>query len=70
MRIGVFTALLSQLPLDDVIRKLRSLGVKTLELGTGNYPGDPHCKLGMLTGTVALREFKKSWRTTGSPSAR
>jgi sugar phosphate isomerase/epimerase len=33
MRLGVFTALLSQLPLDDVIRKLRSLGVKTIDRG-------------------------------------
>jgi sugar phosphate isomerase/epimerase len=59
MRIGVFTALLSQLPLSDVVRKLISLGLKTVELGTGNYPGDPHCKLGMLTGVAALKEFKK-----------
>ena len=65
MKLGVFTALLSQLPLDDVIRKLRTLGVKTVELGTGNYPGDPHCKLGMLTGTVALREFKKKLEDNG-----
>ena len=65
MRLGVFTALLSQLPLDDVIRKLRSLGVKTVELGTGNYPGDPHCKLGMLTGTAALKEFKKKLDDNG-----
>jgi sugar phosphate isomerase/epimerase len=59
MRLGVFTALLSQLPLDDVLRKLRPLGVRTVELGTGNYPGDPHCKLAMLEGTEALKEFKK-----------
>ena len=65
MRLGVFTALLSQLPLDHVIRKLRSLGVKTVELGTGNYPGDPHCKLAMLTGTAALKEFKKKLDDNG-----
>ena len=45
MRVGVFTALLSQLSLDDVLKKLTGLGVSTVELGTGNYPGDPHCKL-------------------------
>jgi sugar phosphate isomerase/epimerase len=59
MRLGVFTALLAQLPLDDVLRKLRALGVKTVELGTGNYPGDPHCKLTMLEAAAAFREFKK-----------
>jgi sugar phosphate isomerase/epimerase len=59
MRLGVFTALLSQLPLDHVIGKLKSLGVTTFELGTGNYPGDPHCKLAMLEDTAAYEEFKR-----------
>jgi sugar phosphate isomerase/epimerase len=58
MRLGVFTALLSQLPLDDVLGKLKSLGVSTVELGTGNYPGDPHCKLAMLQNAAALKDFK------------
>ncbi len=65
MRLGVFTALLSQLPLDDVIAKLKSLGVTTVELGTGNYPGDPHCKLAMLDDTPALEEFKKKLDDNG-----
>jgi sugar phosphate isomerase/epimerase len=59
MRLGVFTALLSQLPLDVVLNKLKALGVTTVELGTGNYPGDPHCKLSMLEHTKKLAEFKK-----------
>ena len=59
MRIGVFTALLSQLPLDGVLKKLTNLGVTTVELGTGNYPGDPHCKLSMLSDVSALEEFRK-----------
>src|ERR1017187_2186881 len=40
MRIGVFTPLLSQLPLEDVLKKLKAKGIDTVELGTGNYPGD------------------------------
>jgi sugar phosphate isomerase/epimerase len=59
MRLGVFTALLSQLPLDGVLSKLKSLGVTTVELGTGNYPGDPHCKLEMLEDAKKLEEFQK-----------
>jgi sugar phosphate isomerase/epimerase len=51
--------LLAQMPLADVISKLKSLGVTTVELGTGNYPGDPHCKLSMLEDAAALDEFKK-----------
>ena len=59
MRVGVFTPLLSSLPLKDVFKKLAGLNIRTVELGTGNYPGDPHCKLSMLDNVAELREFKK-----------
>jgi len=58
VKVGVFTALLANLSLDQVIEKLKALGVSTVELGTGNYPGDPHCKLSMLESKTALKEFK------------
>ncbi len=59
MRLGVFTPLLSQMPLEDALAKLKSFGISTVELGTGNYPGDAHCKLSMLDDPAALRDFKK-----------
>ena len=59
MRVGVFTPLLSQLPLDAVLAKLKSLNIDTVELGTGNYPGDAHCKLSMLEDAAALAEFQR-----------
>jgi sugar phosphate isomerase/epimerase len=59
VRVGVFTPLLSSLPLKDVFKKLAGLNIRTVELGTGNYPGDPHCKLSMLDNPAELREFKK-----------
>ena len=62
MRVGVFTALLSQLPLDDVIEKLKSLGISTVELGTGNYPGDPHCKLSMLENNSGAERIQEEAR--------
>ncbi len=65
MRLGVFTALLAQLSLDDVLKKLTGLGVKTVELGTGNYPGDPHCKLAMLDDTSALKTFQQTLEKYG-----
>ncbi len=58
MKVGVFTALLAQFPLDKVIEKLRSLGISTVELGTGNYPGDPHIQLALLDSVRDLKEFK------------
>ena len=58
MKVGVFTALLADLSLDQVIAKLKALDIHTVELGTGNYPGDPHCKLSMLEDAGALAEFQ------------
>src|SRR4030088_1670320 len=65
MRVGCFTPLLSQFPLEKVFEKLRSLNITTVELGTGNYPGDPHCKLSMLEDAKALKEFKKKLDDNG-----
>src|SRR5215831_18425990 len=65
MRVGVFTALLAQLPLDKVLEKLKSLNISTVELGTGNYPTDPHCKLSMLDSGSELKEFKKKLDDNG-----
>jgi sugar phosphate isomerase/epimerase len=59
MRVGVFTALLSQLPLEDVLTKLSYLHINTVELPTGNYVSDAHCKPTMLENASALAEFKK-----------
>jgi sugar phosphate isomerase/epimerase len=60
MRLGVFTPLLSQLPLEKVLAKLQSLQVNTVELATGNYPGSAHCSLSMLEDAAALKEFKRT----------
>jgi len=58
MRLGVFTPLLSQLSLEDVLAKLTRLDIHTVELATGNYPGSAHCDLGMLEDASALDAFK------------
>ena len=65
MKVGVFTAILADLTLDQVIEKLKSKGISTVELGTGNYPGDPHCKLSMLESKTALKEFKQKLSDNG-----
>jgi len=65
MRVGVFTPLLSSLSLDEVIRKLTQLNIDHLELPTGNYVGDAHCKLSMLDSSTQLREFKKKLEDYG-----
>jgi sugar phosphate isomerase/epimerase len=65
MRLGVFTALLSHLPLEDALATLKSLQIDAVELGTGNYPGDAHCKLSMLEDASALKEFQQKLRDHG-----
>ena len=65
MRLGVFTPLLSHLPLEDALATLKSLQIDTVELGTGNYPGDAHCKLSMLEDASALKEFQQMLKDHG-----
>ncbi len=65
MRVGVFTPLLSQFSLSDVFKKLKSHGISTVELGTGNYPGDAHCPLSLLDDRAALRDFKQKLADSG-----
>jgi sugar phosphate isomerase/epimerase len=66
MRVGVFTPLLSQLPLPAVLKKLAALHIDTVELATGNYVGDAHCKLSMLENSAALAEFRKVLADNGA----
>ncbi len=66
MRVGVFTPLLSQLPLAKVLERLASLDIHTVELGTGNYPGDAHCKLSMLDNDAEFREFQRILAGSGA----
>ncbi len=59
MKVGLFTALFAKLSLDEVIEKIKPLGIQALELGTGNYPGDPHLKLEWLKQPAKLKEFRQ-----------
>jgi sugar phosphate isomerase/epimerase len=65
MRVGVFTPLLSKLPLEAVLKKLAALHINTVELGTGNYVADAHCKLSMLENASALSDFRKTLADQG-----
>ncbi len=60
MKVGVFTPVLASLPLAQALETLRSLGISTIELGTGNWPGDAHCKLSMLDNPGELEAFQET----------
>jgi sugar phosphate isomerase/epimerase len=66
MKLGVFTPLLSKLPLSDVLAKLKAFDITTVELGTGNYPGGAHCDLGMLDNDAALATFQQTLTDHGA----
>jgi len=65
MRLGIFTALFPNLTLDEVIKTIKKIGISTVELGTGNYPGDPHCKLSFLEDDQACAEFQQKLKDNG-----
>jgi sugar phosphate isomerase/epimerase len=64
VKLGVFTVLYADLPLEEMLDKVGAMGVEAVELGTGNYPGDAHCKPQELLAdpakTKALRHAVES----------
>ena len=44
MKLGVFTVLYSDLPFEEMLDKVQAMGLDAVELGTGNYPGEAHCR--------------------------
>jgi len=65
MKVGVLTVCLGHLTLDQMLAKLKSLGVDTIELGTGNYTAATHISLDLLDNPTALREFKQKIEDNG-----
>jgi len=56
MRIGVFTALFQNLPLEEALDKAVAAGVMAVEIGTGGYPGSHHCPVDELLGSEEKRK--------------
>jgi sugar phosphate isomerase/epimerase len=51
MKLGVFTVLFANLPFGRMLEKVRGFGLDCIELGTGGYPGNPHCDVEALLGS-------------------
>jgi sugar phosphate isomerase/epimerase len=43
MKLGVFTPLFANLSFEDMLDKVQSAGLNTVEIGTGGNPGSHHC---------------------------
>jgi sugar phosphate isomerase/epimerase len=59
MYLGVITKAFQNLSLAQALDQVALLGVRAVELGTGNYNGDHHCPPGkLLADRAALRRFR------------
>jgi sugar phosphate isomerase/epimerase len=56
MRIGVFTALWGNLSFEEGLDKAVAAGVSAVEIGSGGYPGSPHCPVDELLDSESKRQ--------------
>jgi sugar phosphate isomerase/epimerase len=57
--IGVFDPVYNKLSLDEMLDTMTALGLEAVEIGTGNYPSNPHCPVDEL---LADRAKAKAWK--------
>ncbi|PTX94785.1 xylose isomerase [Verrucomicrobia bacterium LW23] len=66
MKVGVFTAILNDQPLEKALDFLASIGVTAVEFGTGAYPPDAHTKPDdLLADKGKLAAFKQAVASRG-----
>jgi len=66
MKLGVFTCLLSNLPLAEALAYFKKLGIEMVEIGCGGYPGNAHANPGELLGDKdKLAAFQKTIADAG-----
>ncbi|MEO8229134.1 MAG: sugar phosphate isomerase/epimerase [Chloroflexota bacterium] len=59
MRLGVFTVLFSDRPLEAALDRAVEAGLDCVEIGTGSYPGNAHCHPDeLLADPAALDRFR------------
>ncbi len=59
MKLGVMNPIISDLSFEDALKYLSSLGVDTIEIGAGGYPGNAHLKPEELIGKPdKIEEYK------------
>jgi len=66
MKLSVLSNLYGSRPLEDVLAQFAAMGVESVEIGCGGYPGKAHCDPDVLLGDEAkLAEFKALFEKYG-----
>ncbi len=66
MKLGVLTVLFQDEPFEPMLDHVAEMGLQAVELGAGGWPGDAHCKPGvLLNDKQALRAFRKAVEKRG-----
>lgn len=61
MKIGVFTVLFGTKPFEETLDYVKELGLEAVEIGTGAYPGDAHCRPSeLLRSDRKLNAFREA----------
>ncbi|WP_078393817.1 sugar phosphate isomerase/epimerase family protein [Shouchella patagoniensis] len=62
MKLGVFAVLYGKKSLEEMLDHIQSKGLHTVEIGTGGYIGDAHCKpMELLQDEQKLSAFKQTF---------
>ncbi len=68
MKLGVLTAVFynSHPAFEDMLDKVKELGLEAVEIGAGNYPGDTHCDVQeLLNSEKKLKLYKRAIEKRG-----
>jgi sugar phosphate isomerase/epimerase len=66
MKLGVFTVLFQDRPLNVALDQIVKLGIEAVEIGTGSYPGNAHCNpKELLKNNNKVKEFRKNIEDRG-----
>jgi sugar phosphate isomerase/epimerase len=66
MKLGVFTVLFGDRPLEAALDRIVEAGLQCVEIGTGNYPGNAHCRPAeLLEDSAKCDAFRRTITSRG-----
>ncbi|MGD0409273.1 MAG: sugar phosphate isomerase/epimerase [Candidatus Limnocylindrales bacterium] len=66
MKLGVLLVLFADLPFEKALDRAVEAGLSCVEIGTGGYPGDAHCKPGeLLADRARVKAFRRAVTSRG-----